>query len=69
MENFKIKDEYIELIALLKAVGIAETGGHAKMMVDSGEVLRNGSPETRKRAKLIPGDIIEINGFKISVTK
>lgn len=69
MENFKIKDEYIELIALLKAVGIAETGGHAKMMVDSGDVLRNGTPETRKRAKLIPGDVIEINGVKISVTK
>lgn len=69
MENFKIRDEYIELIALLKAVGIAETGGHAKILVDSGDVLRNGSPETRKRAKLFPGDIIEINGFKISVTK
>lgn len=69
MENFKIKDEYIELIALLKAVGIAETGGHAKMMVDSGDVLRNGSPEIRKRANLIPGDVVEINGFKISVTK
>ena len=38
MENntsFKINGEYIELLALLKALGIAQTGGHAKMIVDS----------------------------------
>ena len=42
MENnstFKINGEYIELLALLKALGIAQTGGHAKMIVDSEEVI------------------------------
>jgi ribosome-associated protein len=67
-KEFKIEGEYIELIQLLKVLGIASTGGHAKFIVDEGEVLRNGEVETRKRAKLIPGDIIEIDGNKIILT-
>ena len=62
---FKIEGEYIELIQLLKAIGLANTGGHAKMIVDEEMVVRNGEVETRKRAKLIVGDIIEITGNKI----
>jgi ribosome-associated protein len=53
METFKITGEYIELIALLKATGIAET--------------RNGEIETRKRAKLIPGDVIRVFEYEISI--
>ncbi len=62
---FKIEGEYIELIQLLKAIGLANTGGHAKMIVDEGMVIRNGEIETRKRAKLISGDVIEITENKI----
>ena len=53
-QEFKIVGDYIELIQLLKALGIAETGGHAKMIVEEGDVIRNGEVELRKRAKLIP---------------
>jgi len=60
-QEFKIEGEYIELIQLLKATGIAETGGHAKFIVEDGEVIRNGEVELRKRAKLVPGDVIEID--------
>lgn len=67
MKTFKIKGEYIELIALLKAIGIAETGGHAKHLVDEVEVTRNGEIETRKRAKLIPGDVIRVLEHEIIV--
>ena len=62
---FKIEGEYIELIQLLKAIGLANTGGHAKMIVDQEMVIRNGEIETRKRAKIIPGDRIEITDIKI----
>ncbi len=58
--QFKLKDEYIELVKLLKLLRIAETGGHAKILVENGEITRNGEVEYRKRAKLIAGDIIEI---------
>lgn len=64
-QEFKIEGEYIELIQLLKATGIAETGGHAKFIVEDGEVIRNGEVELRKRAKLIPGDVIEIGDLII----
>lgn len=67
METFKIEGNYIELIGLLKATGIAETGGHAKFIVDEGIVLRNGEPELRKRAKLVAGDVIEIDDVRIEL--
>jgi ribosome-associated protein len=59
--------EYIELIKLLKLLHFAESGGHAKMMVDEGEVKLNGETENRKRAKLRPGDIVETSGEKILI--
>jgi ribosome-associated protein len=64
-QDFKIEGEYIELIQLLKALGVAATGGHAKHIVEEGEVIRNGEVETRKRAKLVPGDIIELDDLRI----
>ncbi|MFN6014162.1 MAG: RNA-binding S4 domain-containing protein [Flavobacteriales bacterium] len=66
-QEFKIYGQYIELIQLLKATGIAETGGHAKFIVEDGEVIRNGEVELRKRAKLIPGDVIEIDDLIIKL--
>ncbi|MFN5149768.1 MAG: RNA-binding S4 domain-containing protein [Flavobacteriia bacterium] len=66
-QEFKIDGQYIELIQLLKATGIAETGGHAKFIVEDGEVIRNGEVELRKRAKLIPGDVIEIDDLIIKL--
>ena len=57
MIEFKITDEYIELIKLLKATQVAENG----------EVLRNGEIETRKRAKILPGETIEALGETIKV--
>ena len=67
MEEFKIEGPYIELIQLLKATGIAQTGGHAKFIVDEGQVVRNGDVELRKRAKLIPGDRIEVHDSVINL--
>jgi ribosome-associated protein len=66
-EKFEIEGEYIELIQLLKALNIAETGGQAKMMVDEGEVKLNGETESRKRAKLRKGDIIVVNDYTIEL--
>ncbi len=60
--EFTINGEYIELLGLLKVVGIAQTGGHAKMIVEDEEIMRNGELETRKRAKLVAGDVIEVGG-------
>ena len=59
--------EFIELIKLLKLLHIAESGGHAKIMVEEGEVKLNGEVEYRKRAKLRPGDKVETSGREISI--
>ncbi|MNE49841.1 ribosome-associated protein [compost metagenome] len=59
MNTFKLNTEYIELIKLLKAVGIAENGGHAQALVEENVVKVNGVTETRKRAKLRAGDKVE----------
>ena len=66
-EQFKIEGDYIELTALLKVLGIAQTGGHAKMIVNDEVVFRNGELETRKRAKLVPGDQIKIEDITIDL--
>lgn len=66
-ETFKIEGEHIELIQLLKVMGIAQTGGHAKIIVNEGVVIRNGEVETRKRAKLISGDVLEIEDLTIKL--
>ncbi len=64
-QEFTIEGAYIELIQLLKVLGIAQTGGHAKMIVDDEQVVRNGELETRKRAKLVAGDVIKIDEITI----
>jgi ribosome-associated protein len=65
--DFKVDGDYIELIQLLKAIGLAQTGGHAKMIVDEEMVKRNGSIETRKRAKLTKGENIEVYDLTITL--
>ncbi|KAF0239216.1 MAG: ribosome-associated [Prolixibacteraceae bacterium] len=68
MRKFKLTSEYIELIKLIKLLRIAETGGHAKIIVEDGGVFLNGIQEFRKRAKLRPGDEIEVLSETIKIT-
>jgi len=65
--NLKPKDEFIELNKLLKLMGIAQTGGHAKLMIDEGSVKVNSEIELRKRKKLRQGDKIECEGYRIEI--
>ena len=47
MLEFELTEDYIELIKLLKVLQIAENGAMAKTLVENGEVVRNGEPESR----------------------
>jgi ribosome-associated protein len=58
--QFKLEDEYIELYKLLKVLDLAGSGGQAKMIVADGYVFRNGEVETRKRAKIVSGDVLVV---------
>ena len=46
----------IKLDQFLKNVGCVQTGGHAKIVIQSGEVCVNGEVETRRGKKLVNGD-------------
>ncbi len=59
--------EYIELIGLLKYMGLAENGAQAKELVMSGQVVRDGVIELRKRAKLRVGDSIVVGQVTVVV--
>lgn len=66
--EFDLKDsDYIELIKLLKATNMAETGARAKQIVEEGQVQVNGHPEMRKRAKLRRGSIVQVFDTTIAV--
>jgi len=54
-EKFLLNGEFIKLDALLKATGLAPSGGVAKEMIQSGDVTVNGEKETRRGAKLRSG--------------
>ncbi len=57
-QDFILKTEYIDLSQLLKATGLAMSGGEAKMLVTEGLVFVNNEIELRKRRKLRDGDIV-----------
>ena len=67
MLKMSIDGDYIELIKLLKAAGICDTGGAAKIAVDEGVVTVDGLVESRKRCKIRRGQVVEIDGNVIEV--
>ncbi len=50
----------LRLDQFLKLCGVADTGGQAKQLIQSGEVVLNGEVETRRRKKLSIDDVIEV---------
>jgi ribosome-associated protein len=59
--------ETITLNDALKLSGLAETGGRAKMLIQSGRVKVNGVVETRRKKQLREGDVIEVNGEEFTL--
>ncbi len=57
-------DKSIRLDQFLKVHGITDTGGRAKVAIQNGEIKVNGTPETKRRRKLVAGDIVEFEGAK-----
>ena len=65
--NFELRGEYITLDALLKATGLAPSGGVAKLMVADGLVQVDGRDELRKTCKIRSGQVVGLQGTRISV--
>lgn len=58
-KDFILKSDYIRLDDLLKNVGVVNTGGHAKIIIQEGEVKVNGEICTMRGKKLRAGDFAE----------
>ncbi len=54
----------------LKLAGVATTGGEAKVLIQGGAVRVNGEVETRRKRKLVEGDIVEVgdDSFEIALS-
>ncbi|MDO9356094.1 MAG: RNA-binding S4 domain-containing protein [Solirubrobacteraceae bacterium] len=65
--DFPLRGDYITLDALLKATGLAPSGGIAKMMVADGLVQVDGREELRKTAKIRAGQVVALAGARITV--
>ena len=60
-----------ELYKLLKFENMVQRGGEAKYVIAQGRVRVNGAIETRKRKKIVSGDLIEFEGqaYRITVSR
>lgn len=62
MTDIEIHTETIQLDQFLKLAGAVPSGGMVKELIAAGAILRNGEVETARRRKLVPGDIITLDG-------
>lgn len=63
----EINTDTIALYQVLKLEGLASSGGEAKLFIADGQVSVNGDVETRKRKKIVAGDLIQFAGERISI--
>ena len=61
------EDATIRLDHFLQRVGAAQTGGHAKVLIQDGQVRVDGQTETRRRRKLAAGCRVEVGGEAYAV--
>lgn len=67
MIDVKINGEFVELYKVLKFEGLTQSGGAAKLVIADGQVYVNGEVETRKRKKLVAGDIIRFDQQELRI--
>lgn len=60
--DIAIHTDTIQLDQFLKLAGAVASGGEVKALLAEGMILRNDMPETARRRKLVPGDVITIDG-------
>ena len=62
MQKVAIHTDDIQLDQFLKIAGAVMTGGEVKMLIADGLIKKNGLVETARRRKLVPGDVVEVDG-------
>ncbi len=69
MEKIKIKEDFIRLDSALKLASAVQTGGHAKIIIQNGEVAVNGEICLMRGKKLREGDIFSFEGNDFVIEK
>lgn len=67
VKTVAIKTEFIRLDALLKLAGLCVTGGHAKMVIQNGEVRVDGEICLMRGKKIRPGETVSFQGTLVEV--
>jgi ribosome-associated protein len=62
-----IREDTIRLGQLLKLAGLADSGGHARELVQEGAARVNGEVETRRGRQLHRGDLVTVDGETVRV--
>ena len=65
--EFALRGDHITLDALLKATGLADSGGRAKALVAAGKVQVDGQQELRKTCKLRGGQVVQFGNTRIRI--
>jgi ribosome-associated protein len=65
--DFTLRGEYITLDRLIKATGLAPSGGGARGLVTAGRVQVDGQDELRKTCKLRAGQVVSVPGARVRV--
>ena len=63
--DFELRIDFIPLDDLLKATGLAASGGVAKMLISEGRVRVDGEVELRKACKIHAGQVVEMQGMRV----
>ena len=66
-QELALRGEYITLDALLKATGLAGSGGEAKVLIADGAVRVNGEVDKRRGRKLRAGDLVQLGDGQVLV--
>lgn len=67
MSSVPISDDSIRLGQFLKLADLADSGAHARALLDEGAVTVNGEDENRRGRQLVKGDVVEVDlpaGYK-----
>jgi ribosome-associated protein len=67
VRELEARDGVIRLGQLLKAAGLAGSGGEAKALLEGGAVMVNGEPESRRGRQLHPGDVVAVGEESVRV--
>ncbi|MBL8414161.1 MAG: RNA-binding S4 domain-containing protein [Propionivibrio sp.] len=63
----EVRGDFIQLDQLLKTTGLCHSGGYAHAQIEAGMVLVDGLVESRKRAKLRPGQFVSYGGETVEL--